>query len=103
MVFNTTFSNISVSFRGIVYTSGAPVLDTTLCDKVSQLLAAGRWFPPGSPVPPIKLTEILLKVVLNTITLTLLSLLYEGQRYIYCFQIYFPFSTIGQNMDGSGH
>jgi hypothetical protein len=48
------------------------VLDITLCDKVSQWLAAGflyvLWFP-----PPIKLTrhdrtEILLKVALNTIT-----------------------------------
>ena len=25
------------------------VLDTTLCDKVCQWFAAGRWFSPGSP------------------------------------------------------
>ena len=48
------------------------VLDTTLCDKVCQWLAAGRWFPPGIPVSFNKtgrndVTEILLKVVLNTI------------------------------------
>ena len=26
------------------------VLDTTLCDKVCQWLAAGRWFSPGTPI-----------------------------------------------------
>jgi hypothetical protein len=25
------------------------VLNTTLCDKVYQLLAQGRWFSPGTP------------------------------------------------------
>ena len=50
------------------------VLDTTLCDKASQWLATGRWFYPGTPVSSInktdrhKITEILLKVALNTIT-----------------------------------
>ena len=53
------------------------VLDTTLCDKVCQWLAAGRWFSPSTPVSPTNktdhynLTEISLKVVLSTITLTL--------------------------------
>jgi len=53
------------------------VLDTTLCDKVCQWLAAGRWFSPGSPVSSSnktdrhEITEILLKVALNTTTLTL--------------------------------
>ena len=52
------------------------VLDTTLCDKVCQWLAAGWWFSPGTPVSSTKktdrhdITEILLKVALNTITLT---------------------------------
>jgi hypothetical protein len=50
--------------------------DTTLCDKACQWLAACRWF---SPCPPISstnktdrhdITEILLKVALNTITNT---------------------------------
>ena len=44
-----------------------------LCNKVCQWLAAGRWFSPGSPVSSINktdrhdITEILLKVALNTI------------------------------------
>ena len=53
------------------------VLDTTLCDKVYQWLVAGRWFSPGTPVSSTNktdrrdITEILLKVVLNNIALTL--------------------------------
>ena len=41
------------------------VLDTTLCDKVCQWLATGRWF---SLVSSINISEILLKVALSTIT-----------------------------------
>jgi hypothetical protein len=46
---------------------------TTLCDKVCQWLATGRWFSPGPPVSSNNktdrhdITEILLKVALNTI------------------------------------
>jgi hypothetical protein len=53
------------------------VLNTTICDKVCHWLAAGRWFIPGIPVSSTNktdshdITEILLKVVLNTIILTL--------------------------------
>ena len=53
------------------------VLDTTLCDKVCQCLAAGLWFSPGTPVSPTNKTdrhniiEILLKVALSILTLTL--------------------------------
>ena len=49
------------------------VLDTTLCDKVCQWLAAGWWFSPGTPVSSTNkidrhdITEILLKVALDTI------------------------------------
>jgi hypothetical protein len=49
------------------------VLDTTLCDKVCHVLAAGRWFYPGTPVSSTNktdhhyITDILLKVALNTI------------------------------------
>ena len=49
------------------------VLDTTLYDKVRQLLATDRWFSPGTPVSSNNktdhhdITEILLKVALNTI------------------------------------
>ena len=47
----------------------------TLCDKVCQWLATGQWFSPGTPVSSNKtdchdITEILLKVVLNTIKQT---------------------------------
>jgi len=53
------------------------VLDTTLCDKVCQWLAAGRWFSLGTLVSSTNkidrhdITEILLKVALNTTTVTL--------------------------------
>jgi hypothetical protein len=48
------------------------VLDTTLCDRVSQLLATSRWFSPDTLVSPINntdchdITRKLLKVALNT-------------------------------------
>ena len=53
------------------------VLNTTLCDKVCQWLTIGRWFSPGTLASSTNKTdhhdiaEILLKVALNTITLTL--------------------------------
>ena len=46
---------------------------TTLCDKVCQWLATGQWFSPGTLVYSTNktdrhdITEILLKVALNTI------------------------------------
>ena len=49
---------------------------TTFCDKVCQWLATGRWFSPGLPVFSTNktdrhdITEILLKVTLNTIKQT---------------------------------
>jgi hypothetical protein len=49
------------------------VLNKTFWNKVGQWLAAGRWFSPGTPVSSTNktdwhgITEILLKVVLNTI------------------------------------
>jgi hypothetical protein len=33
------------------------VLDTTLCDKVCQRLATGRWFSPGTPGSPTNKTD----------------------------------------------
>ena len=53
------------------------VLDTTLCDKVCHWLATGQWFSLGTLVSSTNKTdryninEILLKVVLNIIILTL--------------------------------
>ena len=52
------------------------VLDTTLCNKVCQWLAKGLWFSLGTPMSPTNktdrhnITEILLKVALNTINQT---------------------------------
>jgi hypothetical protein len=49
---------------------------TTLCDKVCQWLAASQWFSPCTPVSSSNktdchdITEILLKVALNTIKQT---------------------------------
>jgi len=53
------------------------VLDTTLCVKFCQWLATGWWFSPGPLVSSTDktdrqdITEILFKVALNTITLTI--------------------------------
>ena len=55
------------------------VLDTTLCDKAWQwlTLATGRWFSPVNPVSSsiktdcLDIAEILVKVALNTIILTI--------------------------------
>jgi len=67
------------------------VLDTTLCDKVC--LMAGRWFSPGTSVSSTNktdrhdITEILLKVALNTITLTpeyILTVLNFNFVILYC-------------------
>ena len=50
------------------------VLETTLCDKVCQRLMADWWFSPGTLISSTSktdrhdITEILLKVALNTIT-----------------------------------
>ena len=52
------------------------VVDTTLCNEVCYWLAAGQWFSMGTPVCSTNktdrhdITEILLEVALNTITLT---------------------------------
>ena len=52
------------------------VLDTTLCDKVYQWLATSQWFSQGTPIFSTNkndcqdITEILLKVALNTINQT---------------------------------
>ena len=46
------------------------VLDTTLCDKDCQWLAADWWFPPPIKTDGHIMTEIMLKVALTTITIT---------------------------------
>ena len=69
------------------------VLHTTLCDKVCKWLVTGQWFSPGIPFSSTNktdhhnITEILLKVALNTINhkpvLNVLGL--------YDFDVYFSF------------
>jgi len=57
---------VRISLRQVVF-------DTTLCNKVCQWLAAGLLFSPGIPISSTNktvnhdITEILLKVMLNTI------------------------------------
>ena len=59
------------------YTRSHLMVHTTLCDKVCQWLATGGWFFPGTLVSSTNkndrhdITEILLKVALNTITTTM--------------------------------
>jgi hypothetical protein len=59
-------------------THGNVVLDTTLCHKICQWLATSLWFSPVTPDSSTnktghhEITEILLKVALNTINLNLI-------------------------------
>ena len=62
---------------------------TTLFDKVCQWLAISRWFSSGPPVFSTNktdrhvTTEILLKLVLNTININLTHISIKDQVYIY--------------------
>ena len=73
-LWNQCLSPLSCEFESRYWRG---VVDTTLCDKVGQWHAAGLWFSLGIPVSSTNttdshhITEILLKVTLNTITLTL--------------------------------
>jgi hypothetical protein len=56
-----------------IFAQRGSVLDTTWCDKDCQRLAAGRWITQVSSTDKSDrhgVTEILLKVALNTMTLT---------------------------------
>jgi hypothetical protein len=71
-VFNATFSNISaISWRPVLVVEEAGVPD-----KVCQWLAAGQWFSLGTLVSSTNktdchdITEMLLKMTLNTMTVT---------------------------------
>jgi hypothetical protein len=63
---NKVVNSKSCSWRGL--------LNTTLCDKVCQLLATGQWFSPGTPVSSTNktdhhdLTEILFKEALSVVS-----------------------------------
>jgi hypothetical protein len=74
------------------------VLDATLFDKVFQRLATSQWFFPGIPVSSTNktdrhdITEILWKVALNSIIITLgvcfsVSLSCGFEFYIYVIRI----------------
>ena len=64
------------AFRKFEFHSWRGVLDKTLFNKLCQWLVTSRWFSPYTPVSSTNKTcrhdiaEILLKVALNTITLT---------------------------------
>ena len=72
-------------------------LDATLCDKVCQWFAAGRWFSPGPPVSSSNktdlhdITEILLKVALSIIIKTKTKLLMKTTYalYVICYNMYY--------------
>ena len=79
------------------FESHSGILDTALCDEVCQWFAAGLWISLGTLVSFTNktdchdITEILLKVVLNTITLTLLYYHFLSQCSEFCFQHSFFF------------
>jgi hypothetical protein len=54
--FNVSVWSMSVSEGRYSTTKG--LLDTTLCDKVCQSLAAVRWFSPGTPVSSTNKTDL---------------------------------------------
>jgi hypothetical protein len=76
---NIVISVPNITTKYLVYSIQNIIKTATIIifDKVSQWLATGRWFSPGTPISSTKRTdrhdiaEILLKVALNTITLTL--------------------------------
>ena len=70
--------SVSITTKVVSSSHTLGVLDTTLCDQVCKWLAAGQWFSPGTSTNNSEshyITEILLKVVLNTITLTISPLI----------------------------
>jgi hypothetical protein len=74
MVWLIIFPNSVFIVHKFEHSSWRGVLDTTQCDIVGQCLAADRWLSPGNPVNTNTtdrhdITELLLKVALNTISL----------------------------------
>ena len=63
------------------------VLDATLCDKVCQWLATGRWFSPGIPVSSTNKTDLH----------DILEMLLKVNRNIICSQISFISTCIEDN------
>ena len=48
---------IHIQGRGRRGRDGMVVGSTTICDKVCQLLATGRWFSPGPPASSTNITD----------------------------------------------
>jgi hypothetical protein len=48
---------IHIQGRGRHGRDGMVVGSTTICDKVCQLLATGRWFPLGPPASSTNITD----------------------------------------------
>jgi hypothetical protein len=65
----------SVPITNNVVSSWRGVLDITLCDKVRQLLEAGRWFSTG---PPIDIFE----VWIDSTIYSLVNLPHSGHFYM---------------------
>jgi hypothetical protein len=69
------------------------VFDTTLCDKVCQWLATGRWFSLCTVVSSTNknkrhdITEILLKVTLNTINQPSAGDIISKKYWRYCYML----------------
>jgi len=90
------FMDLFIQCCWIVYRFGRNALNTTLCHKVCQWIGAGRWFSPGTPVSSTSKTdrhdmsEILLKMALNTIT-PLVIYLHCDLLYANTTSLYYPF------------
>jgi hypothetical protein len=85
----TIICAISVSYTNgceFVPRSWRGVLDTAVCDKVFQWFATRRWFSLSTPVSSTNktdrhdITEILLKVALNIISLKTINQPYFAKR-----------------------
>ena len=71
LILSTFNQLVKISSYRILLKRG--VLDKTLCDKVCHWLEAGRWFSPDTLVSSNNKTDILLRVALNTISITVSS------------------------------
>ena len=77
--YTTTLQSVHITTNVVSSNPTGCAIDTTLCDKVCQWLTASRWLSSGTPVSSTNkserydIAEILLKVALNTTTITLVS------------------------------
>ena len=82
-----------VGFTTIIVSSNHVLARCTPYNIICQWLVAGQWFSPGPPVSSTNktgrhhITEILLKVALITITLTLITYLYMLGKTCHLFSV----------------